>query len=201
MTDKEKSALIVKAIQHFGAYNQILKSIEEFSELSASLARYACALDEQLNLPREQYLVDALGEMADAQIMLVQLSIILGDTTPMVEQKLERLKNTIESDETMTLDFTIENMEQFREFAQTGLGCVISKNSSSSLIAEITVNTKLTTIVFDFGTGNIVVDSEEIPVTSFQASKGVVVFENADSKMTYRVTSILGGLLYEGSTN
>lgn len=68
MNKNEEMILLKNVINEFGANNQIIKSIEELSELTTALARYFVKNEEDINNIHE--------EIADVQIMIDQLNMI-----------------------------------------------------------------------------------------------------------------------------
>ncbi len=79
-----------KAIDHFGPEHQILKCIEEFSELNTVLAKY---------LNGEGLLINIVDEICDAENMLTQLKHIFNCHDLVASRKkykLERLEKKIE---------------------------------------------------------------------------------------------------------
>jgi hypothetical protein len=83
--------LLIKAIEHYGKEHQIIKAIEEFSELNVELAK--CHNQQGLR-------IHLLGEIADAAIMLEQMKLIFGanEVYGLMIQKLERLSSRINED-------------------------------------------------------------------------------------------------------
>ncbi len=85
--------ILDQAIKKWGEGAQVLKAIEEFSELNVELAKYANGLD-----------CDGLiGELADATIMIEQLSRIFcihnnKDLCDTIKRKMRRLVKKIEQD-------------------------------------------------------------------------------------------------------
>ena len=77
--------LLEKAISHFGCQRQITKAIEEMGELTVDLARY---------LNGKGMMVNLLGEIADASIMIEQLKLIFGKelVDSHIALKLQRLR-------------------------------------------------------------------------------------------------------------
>jgi hypothetical protein len=87
----EERALLERAVAHFGTSIQILKALEEMTELSAEL--WLCRKDgiERHSCIRE--------EIADVRIMLDQLELIFGDTSEYRKQKLARLEKRMKGNE------------------------------------------------------------------------------------------------------
>lgn len=83
------------AIKHFGKDHQIIKAIEEMSELTKELAKYL------LNKEIHQKTYQIHEEIADVQIMLEQLEIIFNRNTIELykKRKLKRLEERIKSPE------------------------------------------------------------------------------------------------------
>jgi NTP pyrophosphatase (non-canonical NTP hydrolase) len=78
--------LYKRAIETFGAKKQILKSVEELTELSLALQHY---LDGKCNK------TDILVEMADVKIMLNQLALIFGEDKNIENQQIQKLHKRI----------------------------------------------------------------------------------------------------------
>lgn len=81
-----------KAILHFGADSQITKAIEEMSELTKELCKYANGKDN----------LDAIAEeIADCEVMLEQLKYIFNCrllANHNIQRKLNRLEKIIEKE-------------------------------------------------------------------------------------------------------
>lgn len=75
-----------KAVDHFGAEHQGLKTVEELSELSAALTKYFLA---QLAGNQPTNANNVAEELADAKIMLEQLKYVL---PPEIMSKSGRIK-------------------------------------------------------------------------------------------------------------
>lgn len=87
LRDKFKKE-IKKIINHFGSVNQIVKAIEECSELSVKLAK---AIPSYRELTKEQ-VSSITEEMADVYIMLEQL-ILIFDNEKEVKKQIEFKKD------------------------------------------------------------------------------------------------------------
>jgi len=59
-----------QAVKHYGKLNQLIKAMEECGELVHALARWTTGLPDFVNV---------CEEIADVEIMLEQVKIILGD--------------------------------------------------------------------------------------------------------------------------
>ncbi len=97
MTPKEMKDIVCHAVTAYGVSNQLVVAIEECAELQKELTK---ALRQT---PDKRHITE---EMADVQIMLWQLSYILGTNTDMqtwIEQKLRRLNERIAQVETKSL--------------------------------------------------------------------------------------------------
>ena len=77
-----------KIIEKHGAYNQSLKAVEEFSELSRAIVRNKIYGDKDS-------IANLLEEIADAHIMLEQLKIMFPNWITLLDLKLERIKRKI----------------------------------------------------------------------------------------------------------
>ena len=88
--------VLERAIATYGEKNQVLKCIEEMSELTKALLKLQYA-DKQYEL---QILQDAVNEeMADVDIMLEQMKMIFRNRNAVENQKikkLERLKRRLD---------------------------------------------------------------------------------------------------------
>lgn len=95
MTTEERRALLDRAITAYGAPAQMDMAVEEMAELTKALCkvkRVSCAAEAKAVLE------NVVEEMADVQIMLDQLRIILGRSTAEAEEyKLERLKKRLDT--------------------------------------------------------------------------------------------------------
>lgn len=95
MTTEERRALLDRAITAYGAPAQMDMAVEEMAELTKALCkvkRVSCAAEAKAVLE------NVVEEMADVQIMLDQLRIILGRSTAEAEEyKPERLKKRLDT--------------------------------------------------------------------------------------------------------
>lgn len=106
MTAKETRALYERAIKHYGEAVQIVivKALEEFGELiqaiSKGLIESPAGLEDD---DLAQAIVDHINEeMADAQIMLEQLTVIFKNESAVLQwkdRKLDRLKERLDAHE------------------------------------------------------------------------------------------------------
>jgi NTP pyrophosphatase (non-canonical NTP hydrolase) len=91
--------IIVEAVQHFGFESQLLKTVEECSELQRAVIRYSLG---DSNIRCEG---GVLEEMVDVLIMIYQLMIIFDfkfeEIEEMQEKKLSRLKVRIEREQVL----------------------------------------------------------------------------------------------------
>ena len=87
MTDYE---ICKRAVGHYGKNHQVLKMIEEMSELTKALLKH---LDDELEQDyTKQILQDAVDEeMADVEIMLDQMKIIFDNRIRVGNQKVKKL--------------------------------------------------------------------------------------------------------------
>jgi hypothetical protein len=89
--DKTREILI-KAIYTYGAEKQIIKAIEEMSELEQTLCKHLLGCGNLDHIDEE---------MADVMIMLEQLTMIFGNDDDIVaweQSKLERLEKRLEGE-------------------------------------------------------------------------------------------------------
>ena len=85
---KEHEESLSKILAHFGNRKQMIKTIEELSELAASLARDLIIGDLRNS---------TIEEIADVKIMIAQLEYLVGDSVNVaVEQKIKRTLKRIE---------------------------------------------------------------------------------------------------------
>lgn len=88
MTDKQIKTLI-NAIQTYGTNSQIDKAIEEMSELTKALLKHR---------QNNGSVSDIIEEVADVQIMILQLLLIFEATSAMdvfIDYKINRLENRL----------------------------------------------------------------------------------------------------------
>ena len=82
-----------KVVKHYGNDSQMIKTIEELSELQKELCKY---------INGEQNTKNIYEEMADVSIMIYQLSLIMGITQhtiqPYIDYKLRRLEQRIDNE-------------------------------------------------------------------------------------------------------
>ena len=81
---------MIKAIDHYGAVNQVQKAIEEFAELTIELSRYG----------KDRFRIMALiEELADARIMIEQMMLIFEiddeELDENIKFKIERLEKAM----------------------------------------------------------------------------------------------------------
>lgn len=95
----EKEKLYSEAAGKFGVKNQIIKTIEELSELQKALCKYILYVSPD---EYEKLLKNIVEEIADVEIMTEQLKLIFSfdvALSDLVEKqkrlKLERLKNLL----------------------------------------------------------------------------------------------------------
>ena len=94
MNNKKEKKILQKAINTFGANQQIIKAIEELGELSTALARYFTKADYESNFK------NIYEEIADVEIMCNQLRLIFDSyiIDNCKEMKLNRLKELLDND-------------------------------------------------------------------------------------------------------
>ena len=87
-----KDAICYTALEHYGVHSQIVKCMEECGELIQALARH---------LGGEHNEEDVVEELADVEIMLMQMRAVFGrqNAHRMMVQKLARLKMRMEEEE------------------------------------------------------------------------------------------------------
>lgn len=98
MTSKE---ILQKAINTYGLENQMIKTVEEFSELSQAL----CKSLIRLNYTKEKISLESVDnifeEMADVEIMLEQCKIMFQcdkEVSAWKNKKIERLERRLEGE-------------------------------------------------------------------------------------------------------
>ena len=103
MITESQLTVMKSALRKYGRKNQVIKAIEEFSELSAILSKYACHDIEKDGYDKELHDKIAI-EMADARIMWEQLyELILPASTMIrvdkaIESQIHRLEDKIQND-------------------------------------------------------------------------------------------------------
>lgn len=105
MTSKET---MYKAINTYGVENQIIKTVEELSELSQALCKSLIRLNytkEKISLEDDLKSVDNIfEEMADVEIMLEQCKIMfqcdkeVNEVNKWKQKKIERLERRLEDE-------------------------------------------------------------------------------------------------------
>jgi NTP pyrophosphatase (non-canonical NTP hydrolase) len=86
--EKKYTETYEKCLSTLGCESQILMCIEEMSELTKALMKH-----RRYNTDETQ--ADICEEIADVEIMLMQLVLIYGNPVEIVEAKLERLKQRV----------------------------------------------------------------------------------------------------------
>lgn len=79
---------LTKVIRCKGKRHQMLKAVEELNELGTAIAKY-------LNLPNAVYETSVTEEMADVEIMLEQMKIILCNGEDVAEVKADKITRTL----------------------------------------------------------------------------------------------------------
>lgn len=95
-----KHETLNRALEIYGSRHQILKAIEEMSELQLELTRFLQRTSATFfeNIEKDQTSIKS--EIADVAIMLYQLSIIFGqdDVDFWIERKMQRLEKRLNGD-------------------------------------------------------------------------------------------------------
>lgn len=94
MDAKTQADIIAAAVKHYGIENQLLKTVEELSELQRAIARVIEWYMETENEPEPPEMIENLAEeTADAWIMVMQMTHIVGVdlAAETVAKKLRRL--------------------------------------------------------------------------------------------------------------
>lgn len=100
MEDRWIRTLLRRAIRTYGPVQQIGKAIEEMSELTRALCRYAIESAAPDAADNNNW-VNAVEELADVRIMLRQLELILNceeEAAEWEERKLLRLRARLDED-------------------------------------------------------------------------------------------------------
>lgn len=99
----EKGTIYSDAISHYGEAHQIIKAIEELSELQKELCKFLGGLMEGTYVnntdKRDRAKCLITGEMADVEIMLRQMVLIFDNEQAMeavIDGKLRRLRVRME---------------------------------------------------------------------------------------------------------
>ena len=92
MTYEEKGKKVIELAEHYGLYNQLIKAIEEHSELIQVLAKYwQTRLTKKAD---EKYKKLIIGEYADCWITIAQVIYLMDikaeDIEEAVKYKLDR---------------------------------------------------------------------------------------------------------------
>lgn len=87
-----ENAICNTALEHYGVHSQMVKCMEECGELIQALARNMCG---------EHYAENVVEELADVEIMLMQMRTVFGRSSVdrVMAQKLARLKMRMEEEE------------------------------------------------------------------------------------------------------
>ena len=88
---------IRKAIEVYGIDKQMMKCIEEMSELTKAICKFWQAKTEE---DTKKKIRDMQEETADCFIMLEQMKLMVGakDVNEFIQKKLERLENRLEQE-------------------------------------------------------------------------------------------------------
>lgn len=97
MTPEKRTEILHRAVRTFGEYAQLDMVVEEMAELTKALCKYKRAVPG----PTRAAIVENIEEeVADVQIMLDQLRIIIGRSGEEAErEKLERLERRLDRHE------------------------------------------------------------------------------------------------------
>lgn len=93
------ACLFRQAVDTFGADHQMVKAMEELSELSVAIAKYMECTGDVDARARDFLRENVSEEMADVEIMLAQLKIMLensGEVAAWRLRKRKRLERTID---------------------------------------------------------------------------------------------------------
>lgn len=86
-----------QAIEKYGEKHQLLKCVEEMSELTKAICKYFECTDKKM----EPIILDAVDEeMADVEIMLKQLHLIFGNDEQVEarhKEKIDRLERRLKN--------------------------------------------------------------------------------------------------------
>ena len=93
--EQEEMRLYEAAVDKWGKRAQMLKAIEEMSELSQALLKLVFHEDFGIG-DRDEIMLRIAGERADVEIMLNQLHVIFGDISEVEAAKLEHLAALLE---------------------------------------------------------------------------------------------------------
>lgn len=97
MDAKTQADIIAAAVKHYGIKNQLLKTVEELSELQRAIVR--TLIDSNVNdEPDMELFENLIEETADVRIMVTQMMLILGVDVVTAEEnrKLRRLAERME---------------------------------------------------------------------------------------------------------
>lgn len=93
--------ILQKAIETYGTHNQMLKCIEECSELSRAISRILTELSSGDGFTTEASQENLYEELADVSIMISQVMVMFDCTDEVIGwqlKKLNRLKERLEND-------------------------------------------------------------------------------------------------------
>ena len=88
-------SILMKAIDKFGADNQMLKCIEEMAELTKEMSKYLNLSIKLSEAQLAQVSSNICEEIADVQIVLEQMKLLFPDWKQHEEIKLKRLEELI----------------------------------------------------------------------------------------------------------
>lgn len=101
----EGKKIITDAVSHYGEAHQIIKAIEEMSELTKELSRFMEGLLEGTYVNhtdmRDRAKCLITEEMADVEVMLQQLKLIFNNeqaVNTVIDGKLARLQSRMDGD-------------------------------------------------------------------------------------------------------
>lgn len=197
MTLNRQQEILIDAVDTFGAIVQTAKALEELGELQTELSRLLVHCMTTNTAPEPTLIANIQSEIADVIIMCIQLQIINGDCSHIIEQKIERLEKLVKQKKEITMDFTNKYTEQLYDCLQNRMGITVAR-IADIIECEVTTYSGLQKIVFDtcntkFTIGDI--DYMDIDTVSFTTNTMICKDKNNNS---YTFKSILGGLVYEG---
>lgn len=97
MNTPEREKLYADAVETFGIHSQVLKAVEEMTELSQALLKYLRALETE-NDDLMPLLMHVQEERADVGITLGQIDVIFGENTKMEKLKHEHLAKLLQEE-------------------------------------------------------------------------------------------------------
>lgn len=93
---KEQEAILKRALDYYGADNQLTKAVEEMAELTKEICKLKIAGQNFNGADLIRAKQHILEEKADVYIMLMQLDLYFGESLAYIDAKIARLEGRMD---------------------------------------------------------------------------------------------------------